>query len=173
MTWTLSNLCRNKNPPPAFEAMQQVPAVHDNLVSGLADFPLSIPSPSSPSALPPLPLFSLCSPSLISLHCYSLPPPPSSSQVLPALAHLIHHNDREVVSDTCWALSYLTDATTERIQAVLDADILTRLVQLLGSSEISCVVSASVSGRGFPVDYWQKVLRFPSSLLAEGSQVPQ
>lgn len=68
-------------------------------------------------------------------------------QVLPALAHLILHEDREVVSDTCWALSYLTDSSTERIQAVIDADVVKRLVQLLGSSEISCVVSSS-SGEG-------------------------
>ena len=65
---------------------------------------------------------------------------PSLSQVLPALAHLISHEDREVVSDTCWALSYLTDSSTERIQAVIDSNIVPRLVQLLGSSEISCVV---------------------------------
>ena len=45
-----------------------------------------------------------------------------------------------MVSDTCWALSYLTDSSTERIQAVIDSDVVPRLVQLLGSSEISCVV---------------------------------
>ena len=50
-----------------------------------------------------------------------------------------------MVSDTCWALSYLTDSSTERIQAVIDSNIVPRLVQLLGSSEISCVVSESVS----------------------------
>ena len=60
--------------------------------------------------------------------------------MLPALAHLINHEDREVVSDTCWALSYLTDSSTERIQAVIDSDVVPRLVQLLGSTEISCVV---------------------------------
>jgi importin subunit alpha-2 len=85
VTWTLSNLCRNKSPPPAFEAIQQI---------------------------------------------------------LPALTHLIKHEDRELVSDTCWALSYLTDSSTDRIQAVIDSDIVPRLVQLLGSSEISCVTPA-------------------------------
>ena len=62
------------------------------------------------------------------------------SQVLPALAYLLKYNDNEVVSDACWALSYLTDGNVERIQAVLNVGVIPRLVELLGSTELSCVV---------------------------------
>ena len=45
------------------------------------------------------------------------------------------------MSDACWALSYVTDGSTDRIQAVMDAGAVPRVVELLGRNEIACVVS--------------------------------
>mmetsp|Transcript_15447 Transcript_15447/g.22971 ORF Transcript_15447/g.22971 Transcript_15447/m.22971 type:complete len:538 (-) Transcript_15447:294-1907(-) len=50
---------------------------------------------------------------------------------LPALAHLIHSNDDEVLTDACWALSYLSDGANDKIQAVIEAGVCQRLVELL------------------------------------------
>lgn len=59
---------------------------------------------------------------------------------------LVKHSDKEVVSDACWALSYLTDGSVERIQAVIDSGVVPRLVELLGSNEITCVVGYLFGG---------------------------
>ena len=50
---------------------------------------------------------------------------------LPALERLIHSSDEEVLTDACWALSYLSDGTNDKIQAVLEAGVCPRLVELL------------------------------------------
>lgn len=50
---------------------------------------------------------------------------------LPALERLIHSNDEEVLTDACWALSYLSDGTNDKIQTVIEAGVVPRLVELL------------------------------------------
>lgn len=50
---------------------------------------------------------------------------------LPTLAQLIFSPDEEVLTDACWALSYLSDGTNDKIQSVLEAGVCRRLVELL------------------------------------------
>ncbi|KAJ0035228.1 hypothetical protein Pint_24298 [Pistacia integerrima] len=69
----------------------------------------------------------------LSNFCRGKPPAPFD-QVKPALValrHLIFSTDEEVLTDACWALSYLSDGTNDKIQAVIEAGVCPRLVELL------------------------------------------
>ncbi|PVG04767.1 putative SRP1-importin alpha [Serendipita vermifera] len=72
--WTLSNLCRGKNPPPDWDTV---------------------------------------------------------SKALPLLAKNIYSSDLDTLVDAAWALSYLSDGSNQHIQAVVEAGVCRRLVDLL------------------------------------------
>ncbi|AFP65451.1 importin alpha (nucleomorph) [Chroomonas mesostigmatica CCMP1168] len=57
--------------------------------------------------------------------------------ILPILKKFIFSEDTIILSDVCWALSYLSDGSRERIQLVIDLGIVQRIVELLMHSRIS------------------------------------
>ncbi|XP_011309291.1 importin subunit alpha-3-like [Fopius arisanus] len=72
------------------------------------------------------------------------PPPPLQTikEILPALNHLIRHSDVNILVDTVWALSYLTDGGNEQIQMVIDSGVVPRLIPLLSHKEVKLQTAA-------------------------------
>ena len=62
---------------------------------------------------------------MFDIHIFQVKP------ALPVLRQLIYLNDEEVLTDACWALSYLSDGPNDKIQAVIQAGVCPRLVELL------------------------------------------
>lgn len=62
---------------------------------------------------------------------------PTISPCLPILAKLLTELDEEVLTDACWAISYLSDGSNEKIQAVIESGVVRRLVELLGHPSFS------------------------------------
>nr|UXY87329.1 importin alpha [Cryptomonas sp.] len=51
--------------------------------------------------------------------------------ILKGLAKLIFSEDTEILGDVCWALSYISDGSDERIQLIIQFGIIQRIVELL------------------------------------------
>lgn len=82
---------------------------------------------------------------LMSNLCRNKNPAPKYEEVkklLPALSLLLQHNDKAILSDVCWALSYVTDDTPEKVQAVVSTNCVARLVYLLTCDDASIVTPA-------------------------------
>jgi importin subunit alpha-1 len=71
-------------------------------------------------------------------------PAPDFNKVIPAIPTLVKiliENDVEdILTDICWALSYLTDGGEDRIPFILSTNVLPRLVQLLLHPNVSISV---------------------------------
>ncbi|XP_014247830.1 importin subunit alpha-3 [Cimex lectularius] len=77
--------------------------------------------------------------------CRNKEPPPTNqtiAELLPALNLLIHHSDLNILVDSTWAISYLTDGGNEQIQMVLESGILPNLVPLLAYKEVKVQTAA-------------------------------
>jgi len=75
----------------------------------------------------------------LSNFCRGKPQPPFAwvSPALPTLAKLIYMTDVEVLTDACWGLSYLSDGSNDKIQAVIEVGVCRKLVELLLHSSFS------------------------------------
>jgi HEAT repeat protein len=65
--------------------------------------------------------------------------------VLPTLAKLVAMDDPEIITDACWALSYISDDSgpaNAKIQAVVESGIAPRLVQLLNHHNATVQIPA-------------------------------
>ncbi|GMI88870.1 importin alpha isoform 4 [Hibiscus trionum] len=80
----------------------------------------------------------------LSNFCRGKPPAPFEQvkPALPVLRELIYLNDEEVLTDACWALSYLSDGPNDKIQAVIEAGVCPRLVELLGHPSATVLIPA-------------------------------
>ncbi|KAF7805041.1 importin subunit alpha-4 [Senna tora] len=80
----------------------------------------------------------------LSNFCRGKPPTPFEQvrPALPVLRQLIYLTDEEVLTDACWALSYLSDGPNEKIQAVIEAGVCPRLVELLLHTSPTVLVPA-------------------------------
>ena len=64
--------------------------------------------------------------------------PAHTAQIAPALSiltKLVFSLDDEVLIDACWAVSYLSDGSNDKIQAVIESGVVRRLVELLMHSQ--------------------------------------
>eukprot|EP01155_Anaeramoeba_flamelloides_P017770 Anaeramoba_flamelloidesa568230_91.p1 GENE.a568230_91~~a568230_91.p1 ORF type:complete len:531 (-),score=127.03 a568230_91:124-1716(-) len=55
-------------------------------------------------------------------------------KAIPIFAHLINQNHQQLVIDACWGLSYLSDGNDLNINSVIDAGVVPKMVEFLGSN---------------------------------------
>ncbi|KAJ6229539.1 importin alpha [Anaeramoeba flamelloides] len=65
--------------------------------------------------------------------CRGKPRPPFSKvkKAIPVFAELIHKNNKQLITDSCWGLSYLSNGNDINIDSVIKAGVIPKMVQFL------------------------------------------
>ena len=81
----------------------------------------------------------------LSNFCRGKQPQPDWDLISPALttlSKLIHSTDDEILINACWAISFLSDGSNDKIQAVIEAGVVPRLVKLFNHQSSSVQIPA-------------------------------
>lgn len=60
---------------------------------------------------------------------------------IPTLIKVLVENDKEdIITDICWALSYISDGAKERINDLLDPNLLVKLIYLMRHENVAIAI---------------------------------
>ncbi|KAK5911583.1 hypothetical protein CgunFtcFv8_005745 [Champsocephalus gunnari] len=145
--WALSNLCRGKNPPPAFEKVSPcLPVLSRLLFSSdpdlLADacWALSYLSDGPNDKIQAVIDSGSLQASCRAAHAHGLQDDIQTQVVLncsalPCLLHLLSSAKESIRKEACWTISNITAGNRAQIQTVIDANIFPVLIDILQKAE--------------------------------------